>query len=356
MGKKMISCRIGLMLLFFIASSILLIAPNGSEAADKPMILKASIQSPVGIPYTKSFYWWLDEIEKRTGGRIKFQRYPGQSLAKTAEQIDAAKSGMADIACISPLYTPGKTPLHIAPTLPGIHETAWVNIKALWDLYEQVPAIKEELAGLNTIPIATWGTGPYYIFTVKKPLTSLEDLKGMKIGATGGPAALLNHLGAAPIGIPVTEYYESMQRGVIDGVVAGPSSGGGYHVHEVAKYLNLLPIGGLAGPYVINMNTWKKFPADIKKIILGLQNDFAEAMQKIYVVEGDMKYMKIFEQAKVQFIKPSPDFRKKVFDIAKEKIWSKWAKEKDSQGLQGTKTLEVYLALTEKYSKLNPFK
>ena len=48
-----------------------------APASAKPMILKASIQTPANMPFAQILYWWLDEVEKRSGGRIKFERYPG---------------------------------------------------------------------------------------------------------------------------------------------------------------------------------------------------------------------------------------------------------------------------------------
>jgi TRAP-type C4-dicarboxylate transport system substrate-binding protein len=82
------------------------------------MILKASIQTPANMPFAQILYWWLDEVEKRSGGRIKFERYPGESLAKAAEQLDALESGMADVSLFVTTYTPGKIPLNTLTALP----------------------------------------------------------------------------------------------------------------------------------------------------------------------------------------------------------------------------------------------
>ena len=95
------------------------------KAPAKPMILKASIQTPAKMPFAQILYWWLDEVEKRSGGRINFERYPGESLAKAAEQLDALESGMADVSLFVTTYTPGKIPLNTITALPFSLQYAW---------------------------------------------------------------------------------------------------------------------------------------------------------------------------------------------------------------------------------------
>ena len=91
------------------ALSITLAQP-AQGAQEKPLILKVAIFTPAGITYTKANCWILEEIEKRSKGRIKFEYYFSASLLPAKETVSGLKTGVADIAIASGAYEPGKLP------------------------------------------------------------------------------------------------------------------------------------------------------------------------------------------------------------------------------------------------------
>jgi TRAP-type C4-dicarboxylate transport system substrate-binding protein len=319
------------------------------------MVLKASIQSPAGVPFTQIFYWWLDEVEKRSGGRIKFERYPGESLAKAAEQLDALESGMTGVSHFVTTYTPGKIPLNTLTALPFSLQYAWVNATSYYQLVQEVPEVKAEFTKHNVRLVSSYGTGPYYVFSTK-PIRTFSDFKGKKIIATGPVSELLKAAGAAPLGIVITESYESLQRGTADGAVFGPSAAGTYNMDEVCKYLLKLPLGGVCGPIGMNMNTWNRLPKDIQTMIDNLVPEHAKADHRIYQIEGDGKYMEKFKTRGMQITEPSPELMAEMRKIALDVVWGKWANDQEKRKLPGKKVLEAYLKLLEKNTAANPFK
>jgi TRAP-type C4-dicarboxylate transport system substrate-binding protein len=94
--------------------------------------------------------------------------------------------------------------------------------------------VKAEFTKHNVRVVSGYGTGPYYVFSTK-PIRTFNDFKGKKIIATGPTAELLKAAGAAPLGIVITESYESLQRGTADGAVFGPSAAGTYNMDEVCN-------------------------------------------------------------------------------------------------------------------------
>ncbi len=338
---------------------LLAIFPNDSWAqkpeAAKPLVLKASIQTPAGLPLTKTLWWWLDEVEKRSGGRIKFERYPGESLAKAAEQVDALESGMADVALFVTTYTPGKIPLNTLTGLPFSLQYAWVNATAYYQLIQEVPEVKAEFTKYNIQVVSTSSTGPYYVLS-NKPMKTIADFKGKKLIATGPTAELLKVVGSAPLGIVITEAYESLQRGTADGAVYGPSAAGSYNMEEVCKYLLKLPLGGVTQPIGMNTKTWNRLPPDIQKMIADLQPEHAKAVHKIYQIDGDGQYMEKFKTKGVQITEPSAELSAEMKKMAKEVVWQKWVSDQEKRKLPGRKVLDAYIQLLEKNTAANPFK
>jgi TRAP-type C4-dicarboxylate transport system substrate-binding protein len=325
------------------------------EPATKPMILKASIQTPAGMPFTQVLYWWLDEVEKRSGGRIKFERYPGESLAKAAEQVDALESGMADVSLFVTTYTPGKIPLNTITNMPFTFGQAWVNATTYLQWVRSMPELENEYTRLNIKVVSSYGTGPYFVLSTK-PIRKMEDFKGKKIIVTGPAAEWVRAIRGAPLGIVITESYEALQRGTADGAIFGPSAAGSYHIEEVCKYLLKLPVTGACGPIGMHMGTWKRLPPDIQQMITDLAPEHAKALHKIYQIDGDGKFIEIFKKAGVEIIEPSPALMAEGSKIAKDVVWGKWANDQEARKLPGKKALEAYIKLLEKNQEVSPFK
>jgi len=326
-----------------------------TPASAKPMILKASIQTPANMPFAQILWWWLEEVEKRSGGRIKFERYPGESLAKAAEQLDALESGMADVSLFVTTYTPGKIPLNTLTALPFSLQYSWVNATSYFQLVQEVPEVKAEYTKHNVRVVSSYATGPYYVFSTK-PIRNFSDFKGKKIIATGPVTEFLKAAGAAPLGIVITESYESLQRGTADGAVFCPSADGTYHMDEICKYLLKLPLGGVCGPIGMNLNTWNRLPKDIQAMIDSLVPEHTKALHKIYQIDGDGKFMERFKTGGLQITEPSPELMNEMRKIAQDMVWGKWANDQEKRKLPGKKVLATYLGLLEKNLAINPFR
>ncbi|OHE32850.1 MAG: hypothetical protein A3J94_16195 [Syntrophus sp. RIFOXYC2_FULL_54_9] len=357
-GSSMIS-KIRLQILYALIAGLVSLwafpANVIGAAQAQPMVLKASIQTPANMPFSMVFYSWLDEVEKRSGGRIKFERYPSGSLARAAEQVDALESGMADVSLFVTTYTPGKIPLNTLTGLPFTFGQAWVNATSYLQLVQSIPEVENEFTKHNIKVVASYSTGPYYVVSTK-PIRKMEDFRGKKIIATGPAAEWIRAVRGAPVGIVITESYESLQRGTADGAVFGPSAAGTYRMEEVCKYILKMPVSGACGPIGMNMATWKKLPPDIQKIITDLAPDHAKAGHRIYQIEGDGKFLEIFKTKGIEMIEPSPALMAEGLKVAKDVVWNKWANDQEARKLPGKKVLETYIGLLEKNQAVNPFK
>ncbi len=324
--------------------------------AAAPIVIKLSLHGPKATPAVSEHDWWCDEVEKRSGGRVKFERYYGGALAKATEALDAIESGMAGVSMLTVSYWPGRVPLSTLAHLPGIFESAWVNATSYYQLVRQTPELEAEFTKANVKVVAVWSTGPYYAFSSTKPINTMADLKGMKIVATGSIGELAKALGAAPISVGTPETYEALQRGTAEGCFFGPGVVGTYGLDEVLKYMTFLSTGGACGPIGMNLDLWKKLPRDIQKIIEELAPEHAKAVHQIYEIEGDQKYMERFKARGMKFIDASPKFKAEVSKIAETVIWRKWVEDQAKRGLPGKKVLEAYIKLVEKNKQISPFK
>lgn len=126
---------------------------------------------------------WAKEIEQKSGGRIRINIFPGGVLGKPQEYYEAAVQVVMDIAFGLQAYTAGKFPLTSVVELPFLYESAPHSTKALWRLYQEMPALQNEYRDVKVL--ALWTHDVDHIMTAKKQIKALEDLKGLRIRAPG---------------------------------------------------------------------------------------------------------------------------------------------------------------------------
>ena len=200
----------------FLAMALLTPAPLLAKSGDKPIELSfAGTSPPKASPYRNAFLPWSKEVEKQTNGKVKVKFYFTQTLAKDKDQYDAVVDGIADLGWMAHSMKPGRFPLISVMELPFLCPNTFVGAKVIGELYNKYPQIRKEHEDVHLMFL--WSTLPYEIHTSKKPVRTLEDIKGMKLACPPGAAATLQMLGATPVTMGLADVYQAVQKGVTDG-------------------------------------------------------------------------------------------------------------------------------------------
>lgn len=216
---------------------------------------------------------WIEEIKEATGGRVEITSYPGETLAKADGIYNGVLEGVADIGLSCFSYTRGRFPVLEGFELPGVvYKNSKVASKVAWEGIKELDA--EEVKDTKLMMVIA--TGPGDLFT-KTPVKKLEDLSGMEIRATGISARTIELLGGIPVAMAQSEAYESLSRGVVRGNLSPIEVLKGWRHAEVTDYLTLTPFLYNTLFYVtMNLDKWNSLPKDIQKIILDVNEKFAE--------------------------------------------------------------------------------
>jgi len=214
------------------------------------------------------------DLEKRTGGRVKVDYFTGGSLLKANAMFDGVVSGIADIGYSHVYYTAGRMPVIEAAGLPLGFPSGWVASQVLNDFYQEfMPKDFDEVKvlWLNTSPNST-------IATSKKPIRNLEDLKGLTIRAPSIAGEIIKALGGNPAPTLMTEVYDAISKGVIDGETSNYETLLSFKFAEVVKYTtSVWKINNLYPFYlVMNKDSYNKLPPDIKSIFDTLVGEYKE--------------------------------------------------------------------------------
>jgi len=240
----------------------------------KPIKLKFANYFPPPARHSKICEEFIAELSKRTNGRVEIQYFAGGSLLKAPAIYNGIVTGITDIGLAHIEYTPGRFPVSGACELPLSYPSAWVANQVANDFYSMFKP--KEWDDVRVLWMHS--SNPNVMITAKKPVTKLEDLKGMTIRAPGIVGYTVSALGATPAPTPVMEVYDAMSKGVIDGVNIPFETMKTFRFGEVAKYAtSSWQVGNVYTFYVaMNKNSYAKLPPDIKEIFDILCGEFKE--------------------------------------------------------------------------------
>ena len=207
---------------------------------------------------------WAKEVEKRTNGRVQVTLFYGGTLTPADKCYDGVVKGISDLGMSVFSYTMGRFPLLEVLDLPLGSRSGLVATQLANDFYNGFKP--KELDDVKVMYLH--GHGPGLLHT-KTPVRTLEDLKGMKIRATGTTARIVTALGATPVAMPMSDSYDALSRGVAQGIVCPTESLQGWKLGEVIKYTTQDYGAAYSVSFFVVMNKarWNSLPADVQKAI-----------------------------------------------------------------------------------------
>ncbi|ARK29885.1 TRAP transporter substrate-binding protein [Halalkalibacter krulwichiae] len=292
------------------------------------------------------FSGWAEAIEEATDGLVKVDLYPAGSLLGSGDIYPGVESGIADIGHDVSGYNAGRLPILNAMYLGGVeYQNVAVSSYVARDLVAELNP--EELQDTELMFI--YGIAPGLLMT-NKPVESLEDLKGMQIRASGTNVETLEMLGATPVAMPVSEAYEAMSRGVVDGSLLPPDTLQGFNLAEVTNYVTHSSLIYNTVHYVtMNKDVWNSFPPHIQEAIQEVnEQTFEEAVDLFTsLVDGGLQYA--IEEHGVEEIHLSEEEEER-WKEALSPLIERHVEELDSAGLNGQEIMDKIVELTEKYN------
>lgn len=228
----------------------------------------------LGHPFTERLttltsweIWFAEEIEKRTKGKVKIKIFWSESLGKTGDLPDLVGSGGIDMSILVPGYYPARFPLAMSGN--QLWFVNWTNEEAFEvakTIYWQGPIPKElEKQNMKLIYVQVL---PKYQLWSWQPINTIEELKGKKIRSWGPyMPRLYDAVGAVGMTLTQADWFEGMQKRMVDGAFFSVQMGLATKVDEVSKFITMVDLGVNTGPMlVMNLNRWNKLPDDVKQV------------------------------------------------------------------------------------------
>jgi TRAP-type mannitol/chloroaromatic compound transport system substrate-binding protein len=164
-------------------------------------------------------------------------------------------------------------------------------------------------APFGLVPFPGGNSGPQMAGWFRKPITSIADLKGLKMRMPGLGGEVLQRLGGSPVNIPGADLYTAMQTGAIDATEwVGPYNDLAFGLHNVAKhcYYPGWHEPGTTLECLVNQAAFEALPEDLKAIVEAACRSVNEDMLADYTAQN-YRAMEVLEREHgVQFL-PLPE-------------------------------------------------
>jgi TRAP-type transport system periplasmic protein len=290
---------------------------------------------------------WCKEIEKRTGGRVKIEHFPGQTLTKAKQVYDGVVEGLSDIGFCLFGYNRGRFPLMEVVDLPIGYPSGSVATKVANAVANKFKP--KELSDVQVMYVHAHGPG--LLHTRDKAVKTLADIKGLRIRSHGTTAKVVKALGGTAVTMPMPELYQALQKGIADGALYPVEVNKGWRMAEVIKYCSLdLSIANTSTFYVVmNKDKWAALPADIKKIISQINKewipkhgaawDSSDEEGRKFMLSKGRKFINLSDAESAKW--------KKIVDP----VLGEYVKAAKAKGLPAQDALDYTVKMLKKYSK-----
>lgn len=272
-------------LALLLAAGLPLAAQAGTQ------ILFNSFIQPQHPVNTRVFKPWAEDIAKATQGRVKVE-IPPSSLAAPPQQLDGVSKGIFDMAYQFHGFLAPRVKLTQLAMLPGVNHSAKGSSVALWRTYEKYFKAADEFRGVHLLGLFVFQ--PATIFSMKGPIGSAAELKGVKVFAVpGAPASLLEATGAGVVAAAAVRSHEIISGGTVDAFAGYTvNDANAFKTLQYARHIVDLPGGITATAFAlfVNRKKWESIAAEDREAITRLSGEsLAARMGELDALESKVR-------------------------------------------------------------------
>lgn len=268
---------------------------SGGDSGSETFVIKAGHAASEEHFAQGTFEKFKELVEKNSDGRIKVEIYPNGQVGGEREMIEALQIGNLTMAAPSSSVVTAFSPSMYLWDLPFLFKDAAQAHEILDG--EVGEKVLQDLESVGIKGLGYWENGFRHIMNDKKPITKLEDMKGLKFRTLESQQQIQmwNATGVNATPIAFTELYSALQQGTVDGAESPLALMYAQKFQEVQKYLTLS--GHLYSPWpvMVNKKFFDELPEDLQKVVQEAVNETKDHNRQLSA-EDESKSLKLLEE------------------------------------------------------------
>lgn len=290
--------------------------------------------------------FWMPEVNRRLAENGNYQLNYTEAfgtVVKPRGELEGTQNGIGDIGLIVSVFHADKLPLpSVSFVTPFVTTDLELNARTYDELTYQFPAMEAAWDKFNMKFLGHMGVIKSYAILSKDPISSIEDFEGLKIAGAGLNLRWIEGLGATGVPSALTKFYQDVDSGVTDAMIAWADSVGAFKLCEAAPYFLKADMGAVTSFAVtVNKRTWDKLPEEVQQVMLDVTPLYRDELAR-QTSEGDARGIEACkEQGGTITVFDQPE--RERWAAALPNIAKEWAENADAQGLPGTDVLKAYM-------------
>lgn len=287
---------------------------------------------------------WAAEVAEATDGTVNIEIIPGGGLGPAPAMYENTVAGAQDLGWALHGYTAGRFPIMQIVEMPFAFDSATQATETLWDLYEEFPEFQEEYADVKVLAQWTHDTGD--LWTAGTQVTTADDMGGLTLRAPGPlQQQLITELGGAPVAMPAPEIFDSIERGVIDGVMISNSGVDSFSLYDVLDFGVDCDCYVAAMFLTMNQSSWDALSPAQQEAIDGLSGrDLSLRAAGAYDEDSEAN-QSLIEEAGIELTALEGDELTR-WEEAGQRVADSWIAARESEGVPGQQMYDRLLELT----------
>ena len=227
--------------------------------------IKFANQNARGTPIVMGMEKFAELVEKKSGGRLKVQVYPGGALGSDQANVSALQGGTLEMAAMNSGIFASLEKEFAIYDFPFLFGNAREADAVVDGPFGQ--NLHRKLEGKGLVGLGYYELGFRELTNSKRPIHKVEDIAGLKLRVIPNPINIdwVKALGANPTPLPFPELYSALEQGAVDGQENPVSTIKGAKLYEVQKYLVLTNHQYNPQSIVVSKRFWDTLsPADRK--------------------------------------------------------------------------------------------
>lgn len=263
-----------------------LLAAAAAARAQDARVIKFATLAPSGSTWMNVMADFSRDLERETGGRLKFKFYPGGVAGDEKDVVKKIRIGQ--------LQAGGFTGVGLGEVAP---ETRLLDAPWLFRSRAELQHVRRAFAadfdkavGAGGFVVLGWtDLGDVYVFS-KDPISGPDDMKKAKMWVwEGDPVAesAYKALGVSPVPLSVVDVMQSLQTGMIDAVYGPPLGVVALQWFQRVKNIYPVPMAESSGAVLISKTFFDALPPDQRRTLVALSTKHLQRLNELTDVEND---------------------------------------------------------------------
>ena len=301
---------------------------GASAVAAQATEFRSSDIHPDDYPTVLAVRHMSETLARSSGGKLSIKVFAKSALGNEKDTIEQTKLGALAMTRVNVAPMNNICPATMVPTMPFLFRSTEHMRKVLDGAIGE--EILKDCEAQGFIGLAFYDSGARSIYSVKKPVKTLADAKGLKVRVQQSDlwVSLLEAMGANATPMPFGEVYTALKTGLVDAAENNYPSYESSRHFEVAKFYNKTEHSMAPEILLFSKKVWDGLSPDEQKQIRAAAKESVGYMRKLWD-EREAKSLEVVKAGGAQII----DVDKASFQAAMKPVYDKFLKDPKLQDM-----------------------